>query len=749
MIHEHYRAGRYAQLLDLSASTEYTELVNRIDLNRYFKLRYLVLRSSVILGNVHKATEELQKMESIIDDLDDTSRAYLTLARLELLLITGKWDECIEEGRIHEEFLNRTLGDYAQVVISYTSGYISVVRGGESILPQLEEILDLAQKSKFYDFIPSIQGLISRYYRQNGELDLAIKLANSAVESSKRLGNSYKYANSLLFLGNTYNVTGDHSTALKFLKQAVVIAERNSFDVILGSGLSGIGATYTTTGEHEKALPIFKRAYEVFKKVGIKNQMSIALNNLGNTYRYLARLDLALEYLEKSLQLEKELHSPEGISFELVNIIRIYVLKGDLESAKSRLDELSAILTNYDSVLQKGAFYVETAKIHFYENKLDLAFQRYLEGWNIYRKSKNRMNETEVLFELVRVLTHGDMSEIKGIDREEQVKRFILELEDINREFRNPTVRYRLLISRVNYLNSRGEFSKSADLLEGVTLTEVSDAYLATQIILLKISSRMRKLESPDTDNATILRIKGEITDHIEKVQEVSEAAGMFPLIIQNYLLASRIALVFNEQERGRAFLLTAREYAHTYGFKLFQTLINDEITRFVSYMDKINSNGGLKDNLVARYEYLSVGEYLQLVINEQLEFLSVSRYKHKVGYDGMTLCGAPQSEITISLEAKCTKCRTISMETMLQKMVRSFLANWTCPMCYAQLPLTRIQQLLDTHSDHTTAKYNEFLGVSSSFLHGTIRWACPSPTCDNKEENQLDLSEELTTLFC
>lgn len=71
-----------------------------------------------------------------------------------------------------------------------------------------------------------------------------------------------------------------------------------------------------------------------------------AYNNVGAQYRELGQYEKALEYIQKAYDISREMSRTKKESIYLNRLGRVYVLKGESETAKSKFEEAISLLSH-------------------------------------------------------------------------------------------------------------------------------------------------------------------------------------------------------------------------------------------------------------------------------------------------------------------------------------------------------------------------------------------------------------------
>ena len=133
---------------------------------------------------------------------------------------------------------------------------------------------------------------------------------------------------------------------------------------------------HSTCGDMQKAEEAADRLLRIVRDERDPRTVSRALGNVGVAYRYAGRIDEAEavfhELLDHSLA-----HGILGrVSFAMMGLIRVYLARGDVPRARTRMQELDALSEDQD-FHRSGERHYFLAELALEEENLEEAFERY------------------------------------------------------------------------------------------------------------------------------------------------------------------------------------------------------------------------------------------------------------------------------------------------------------------------------------------------------------------------------------
>jgi signal transduction histidine kinase len=172
--------------------------------------------------------------------------------------------------------------------------------------------------------------------------------------------------------------THDIAFAFDYTLQAVQSARAERDTTLLGLALNLVADAYLRSGNPESALPYCKESLvvrETFQKRNNLGQENLVwtLHNLGLIYEALHRHDSAFASMRRAVDIAKKADEALSGGFALKNLARLYLQRGDKQTAKQCLDEAIVysrrldytltyqmqLLTDIAAVLRSLGFYRE------------------------------------------------------------------------------------------------------------------------------------------------------------------------------------------------------------------------------------------------------------------------------------------------------------------------------------------------------------------------------------------------------
>ncbi|MCY3413105.1 MAG: tetratricopeptide repeat protein [Candidatus Heimdallarchaeota archaeon] len=324
------------------------------------------------------------------------------------------------------------------------------------------------------------------------------------------------------------------------------------------------GAIFSSQGKFNEAIEAYEKGLEYATQVANKRGEAIAYNNMGTSYQNLGDIDLALEYYEKSMKIKDELGDIDSAAITRVNLAEINILKGYIEEAERLLLE----------------------SLEVFRNK----------GFSIYVSG--------TLFSIIKLLAYSDI---------ERATQFLQELRELNDKFtpRNEIIFQQMRISEGLILRQSSRSSKKAEaqrIFEAISKEKMINFELTIFAKLNFIELLLFEFKlSPSND------ILKEIKDNISELFELAKSQNALQLIVEIYILQSKIALIDTDIELANKLISQADLIVSERGFKNLMKKVSDQ------YDIILDSGEGLDNDLTIRLKQIGLEDNILRMIRREI----------------------------------------------------------------------------------------------------------------------------------
>ena len=294
--------------------------------NIYLKLDAYITTTSALFNEarLNEGKEDIEKALQLVQDeskLDPQKIAF----RKALLLM-------------NRTFINFDLGDAKQAFESITKSFEYAKKSGNKCIES---------------FVMSYLGMS---YLFIGNLEMAIKYVNEALESAYALGSKIVMMNNHYPHGIILLAIKQYNEAIKSYKTGIKLALETGATALLKGFYNTLGITYMKLLQFDKALENFELAIEKTTR-----GKYMVLGNINGIYLALNKIEKAEETLllarEDSIK-AGEIRVRPGITY---NLILTSLLLGKPEKAKEYLQELEELISQSD--IKGSKFYLFFARV--------------------------------------------------------------------------------------------------------------------------------------------------------------------------------------------------------------------------------------------------------------------------------------------------------------------------------------------------------------------------------------------------
>ena len=265
--------------------------------------------------------------------------------------------------------------NYSRMILAYSEN-------GETAtaLRYADSAYLLASKLNFKKGMGNSLSLKGKLLLKTGEMELALKTLEEALEVRKLHGNKQFVCSSLYDIATWYKASGDPENCLKYYKEGLSLAEQIKNEKMIASGEQGIGGTYYRKGDYPTALIHYLRSLKNYEKVKDELNVAVLSSNIGLIYDIQGELDKALDLYIGSLKVYEKHNVFSRIASAYLNIGNIYYAKKDFEKSLDYYLRAKEISEKEQNRQMLSSLYNNLGNIYVEQKK----FQ---EGYDYFKKS--------------------------------------------------------------------------------------------------------------------------------------------------------------------------------------------------------------------------------------------------------------------------------------------------------------------------------------------------------------------------
>jgi class 3 adenylate cyclase/tetratricopeptide (TPR) repeat protein len=290
-------------------------------------------------GRYDEALENYSAMESYGLDQDIPSMQLAALLAKSTLYstYTSLYDFELGEQLIHKALkLSKEIGDRATQVKLHWNLMVTYLFSNRvaQALEHGKHALPLARESGDCDQLAFILNDLGRVYACQGKFEQVYSVCKEARQIWGALENETMLADSLGAEASARFQAGDHTTALELLNQGLRLSEKN--ENLWGQSYSHwiMSLIHFDLGNIRYAMQISKQGISEGDQAGLIASSIASRAELGWHFGYYGAPEKGFEAAEKALQIVDEKQQPSFRNFPLAIIVRLHLMKGDLESAQ-------------------------------------------------------------------------------------------------------------------------------------------------------------------------------------------------------------------------------------------------------------------------------------------------------------------------------------------------------------------------------------------------------------------------------
>ncbi|MFX1579331.1 MAG: tetratricopeptide repeat protein [Promethearchaeota archaeon] len=534
---------------------------------------------------------ELSKSLEIIDSLLDNKNVDDNLLILDGLIL--KVEICWRLGKLDDG--------------------LAVAKTAENLLNSegLEQHKDELQKRKSQ--LLSQSGII-HWYR--GELQQAMECHETALRIKEELGDKEGIPGVLNNLGLVYWTKGNLEKAKEFYRKSLATYEELGDENGISSVLNNLANISSTRGELDQALDYLHRSLEIRERLDIKQDIARSLINIGVIHRLKGNLDQATEFYNKSLAIQGPYGIGPDFSLALNNLGDIYSLKGELALA---LEFYQRSLLIYDDMGAKEGIALALANIgdcYWRTGTLENAFEYYQRSLRISEEMENIRLISVVLSELVSLaLDNNDL--VLAND-------YLSRLEQIEADADNAVLTQRVRIAQALVLKKSQRTRdrvKAEEILERIIEEDIRDHSLTTAAMIHLCDLLLLELKATRAEE-----VLEKVRDLTQRLVMIAEDQASHALVVETYLLQSKLALIDFDINEARRLMAEARELANEKGLQRLGRIVQKEIDNLQQEVKRWESILEVKPSKEEMVNLTNLDDFVTRMVQKTVETLGSER---------------------------------------------------------------------------------------------------------------------------
>ncbi|MHA1214545.1 MAG: tetratricopeptide repeat protein [Candidatus Hodarchaeales archaeon] len=462
----------------------------------------------------------------------------------------------------------------------------------------LELQTDTLSDSQIIEF----QLLKVKVLSKQGRFNEAYELLEKLKRSEKKFSSSQKI-DYLLLNSQVIWSLGNYSQSKILLKKAqkeisrsnIEEAEKKKIEILIQQGQIN-----WSLGDLETALELFQRSLESAKAIGHIEFIAESMGNISAILMLQGFLKKALATANETLKIFRETGNKVGVAEISNNIGYILWRQGELNKA---LEHFETALSIFERIGDRGRLATAQAnigKIYYQKNEFLKALDRLEEAKNLYQKLNQSRYLSTCLFYLI-IVSHG-------AKRYDDANKYLASLENLAKQLDYNLAQQQSKLAKALLLKDTKRFqtiAKAEQLLREITKEEVIDSYVSTLAFVNLGEILLFELRSTGGDPVVVQ----EIQEIVNRLLEIANKENLFILLVQVYLVQSKLALLQLNQNFARKLLTRAQEIAEEKGLDKLAILVSNEFDQFLTTTEKFDEYR--ESNVIKRVKILELDEAL------------------------------------------------------------------------------------------------------------------------------------------
>ena len=394
------------------------------------------------------------------------------------------------------------------------------------------------------------QAGVIHWYR--GDLEQALECHQECLRIREELEDKEGVPAAFNNIGLVYWTKGDLDQATEYYKRSLAIYEELNDENGVSRVLNNLANISASRGELEQALEYHQQSWAITEKIATKQDIAVSLINIGVIYRLKGDLVQAVEYYNKSLAIQKDLSIGPEFALALNNSGEIYSIKGELDMA---LEFYQRSLLIYEDMGQKEGISLTLANIgecHRRKGNPEIAFEYYQRSLAISEDMGSARLMASVLVELIWLAVDGEEPKL--------AKEYLSIFERVDKQSNNIVVNQRYRVSKALVLKRSGRIRdrvKAEEILEQVIKEDITDHTVTVTAMIHLCDLLLLELKATGDEN-----VLHSVKDLTQRLVAIAQDQASHPLMVETYLLQSKLALVDLQIKQAQEFMNKAKNLA-------------------------------------------------------------------------------------------------------------------------------------------------------------------------------------------
>ncbi|MFX0123073.1 MAG: tetratricopeptide repeat protein [Candidatus Hodarchaeota archaeon] len=527
-------------------------------------------------------------------------------------------EQTFKEGRESEDLGKRPIiidaiicQGYALLGLGRFDEGLNIIEQGENFLDSLEHIKKDAMTEK-QAIISELKALL---YRHKGNTILAHDFLNQSLSIMEKLKNKGNQAGLLNNIGIIHASRGNLDQALENLQQSLVIFEELEISNPKLKVFNNIGLIYALKGELDLTLEYYQKSLDLSREFKDKQSEAALLMNIGQIYHDKGDIEAVLDYCQKSRKIFEKLDSKYEKAICLNTIGIVYELRGELYNAHDLYTKGFITFKELDNKSKTAMSYNNIGNTYLDGGDIDKAVSHYKEALEIFKNSGNDLETCITLYNLISVNIQRDSKDVS--------KQYLQDIQEIKEKRNNKIINQIYQLAQALILKTSERVVNQAEAQQ--IFHKIINENNVKHEFLVIAKKNLCELLIQELSTSGDEEILGEIKEISQELLAIAEKQKSFSLLIETYILQSKMALLELDLDTARQLLSNARQLAEEKELQRLAVMVSKEYDSLLSQLSKWTDLADRDVSLAERLELAELESMVTRLIRKKTEIDELS----------------------------------------------------------------------------------------------------------------------------
>ncbi|MHA1947174.1 MAG: tetratricopeptide repeat protein [Candidatus Hodarchaeales archaeon] len=437
---------------------------------------------------------------------------------------------------------------------------------------------------------------------------------NTVIDNGSKFKNQLIVVDALLLKAKVYWTTGEgkkSSSCVSECREVIKTLKKGEEKSLREAHLHiRQGVNSWTNSDHDKALESYKLGYKIGMAIQDKECIAKSLSSIGAVHILKGNFSEALTATKEGLDLFKEIGDKVSFADTSTNLGYIYWRQGELNQALEHIEVGLEIFREIGEKIRIAASYGNIGKIYFSQDETEKALNNLMAAKEYYEQIGNDFYLSRIIFHMIRVAI--------GSNQLKKAEKYFEELQTIVKDESSKSMVHQLKMAKALILKNTKRITnlaKSESLLREIVNDSIVEHEITTMALEHLCEIRLVELRTTSGDPLILEEIQG----FVNKLLEIANQQNISPLLVQTYVLQSKMALLQNNGKFAKKLIIQAQDLAEKKGLRKLAISVSNE---YDSLLSKINKKNPIFSNnpttVIERVESVKFEETLTQMMDQK-----------------------------------------------------------------------------------------------------------------------------------